>query len=104
MHPEQAFSWTQADQRSARDRIGGGLPLSSASSIRVNSGASPPDVLYDVDEVDGLAKMERLHTAVDFFGLELRRFMNCDVPRRSPRMATSIEIERSGHHPEHLGA
>src|SRR5437867_9378449 len=70
MRPQQRFPRTEADDGTARDRVGGWYPTLPTFRVAVDANTSPADVLDDLNEVNRFAKVESLHASRDLVRLE----------------------------------
>src|SRR5580700_1819425 len=102
MSPEQGLARANADGRAARNRKSSGPSLPVVTPARVDAYATPSDILDDLEQIDRLAQMKRLHSAVHLFQPELRRLVNHYPPRRAPCVPPAVKVHRARHHPKHL--
>lgn len=84
------------NQRSSGYRIVCGLAL-GVGCISIDPNSAPSDVLHDLDQIDSLAKVQRLHAPVNLILLELGGFVTTTFLGTRPARRRRLQVDRSCH-------
>ena len=92
VHPKQAFPITKRNQAPTSHRKCSRRTFWAALSVIRYVCSTPSDVFDNLNEVNSLAEVQRLHATFDFLDLELCCLMHRYLPWYAPRMTAAIKV------------